>query len=605
MINASEWAINNGANILSNSWGNGTNGTLSGIDKYYDHLVWSAYKTVTAVSGNQVGGSWQVPSPGLGYNVITVGGFEDSGTYDWSDDVIWADSGYVDPISRNGDREKPEVAAVATHGGTNYIITTSVRRPPSGYPIESTVGAGTSYAAPAVAAEAALLMQANSSLTIWPETVKAIIMASAVHNIEGDSRLSEKDGAGGIDISNAYDAGITEASGMNTSASDFPKHFTFSATAGERVRIVITWDSHPDSNHPPVNDDLQSDLNLVVYGPSGAAVGTSDSYDNSYEIVEFTAPAAGTYDATVYAKTFNGSYEYLGFAKTVPALSGWSSRKQKNITGTTAGAQANYQMRLTVYKGSGTDSPGVVYLGGNVRDDFGDIRFTKSDGVTLLDYWIESYTSGVSAVVWVEVDSIPASPNTASIYLYYGNPSATSASNGAATFALFDDFSYTDSPANHGWSTPSGGTWVIDSGALKAWGGNWIYIRKPLASVDIAIAYRAKIGSTADYYSTRFVWNNPGGYGHGYGVDPGKPGNLGKCAAEICMSADIVAGNGTSDTGWHTFEARRYNGSFESYYDGTSKGTGTSNTYNSNTNLELMFANNNQNSDPNRASCGG
>jgi hypothetical protein len=71
-------------------------------------------------------------------------------------------------------------------------------------------------------------------------------------------------------------------------------------------------------------------------------------------------------------------------------------------------------------------------------NDFSDLRFTKSDGVTLLDYWIESYTSGVSAVVWVEVNSIPAS--TADIYLYYGNPSATSTSSGAATFMFFDDF---------------------------------------------------------------------------------------------------------------------------------------------------------------------
>ncbi len=69
-----------------------------------------------------------------------------------------------------------------------------------------------------------------------------------------------------------------------------------------------------------------------------------------------------------------------------------------------------------------------------------DLRFTKSDGVTLLDYWIESYTTGVSTVVWVEVDSIPASPNNTSIYLYYGNPSATSASNGTNTFTFFDDF---------------------------------------------------------------------------------------------------------------------------------------------------------------------
>ena len=108
--------------------------------------------------------------------------------------------------------------------------------------------------------------------------------------------------------------------------------------------------------------------------------------------------------------------------------------RKLTINGTSAGAQTNYQMKFTVYNSSGTDTLGNVYLGGSARSDFGDLRFTKSDGVTLLDYWIESYTSGVSAVVWAEIDSIPASPGTADIYLYYGNPSATCASSGVATF---------------------------------------------------------------------------------------------------------------------------------------------------------------------------
>ena len=75
-------------------------------------------------------------------------------------------------------------------------------------------------------------------------------------------------------------------------------------------------------------------------------------------------------------------------------------------------------MKLTVYNTTGTDTPGVAYLNGSARSDFGDLRFTKSDGVTFLDYWIESYTSGVSAVVWVEVGLIPVSPGTGSIYIY-------------------------------------------------------------------------------------------------------------------------------------------------------------------------------------------
>jgi hypothetical protein len=120
-------------------------------------------------------------------------------------------------------------------------------------------------------------------------------------------------------------------------------------------------------------------------------------------------------------------------------LSGYGYFKQITVTGTAVGAQSNYQMKLTVYKGAGTDSGSSVYLNSHVQDDFDDIRFTNSSG-TQLDYWIESSVSGTSAVVWVEFDSIPASPSTASFYINYGNASATAGSNGGNTFVFFDDF---------------------------------------------------------------------------------------------------------------------------------------------------------------------
>jgi len=81
-----------------------------------------------------------------------------------------------------------------------------------------------------------------------------------------------------------------------------------------------------------------------------------------------------------------------------------------------------------------------ISLNNHCQDNFNDIRFTKSDGSTELDYWIESYTSGTSATVWVEFDSIPASPSTATFYIYYDNASASSGSNGDNTFLFHDDF---------------------------------------------------------------------------------------------------------------------------------------------------------------------
>lgn len=317
MIAASDWAITNGANILSNSWWNETNLVMSGIDKYFDHVVFEHLKTVTVASGNNDTRTGNVYSPGLGYNVITVGGFDDKDTSTWSDDMMWAigqspGSSWKDPLSQHMDREKPEVSAVATHG--TRTITSTQPFPPW---IDKTPGAGTSYAAPAVAAEAALLMQANTILKNWPEVTKAVIMTSAVHNIEGNGKLSEYDGAGGIDILKAYETVINNRWKNDLLvASSLPKDYPFSASAGQKVRVAVVWDSHPDNNHPPNEDNLTADLDIQIYDPSGALVTSSASFDNSYEIVEFTAATAGTYKARLTAYRFDGGFEYIGFAYT-------------------------------------------------------------------------------------------------------------------------------------------------------------------------------------------------------------------------------------------------------------------------------------------------
>jgi len=125
-------------------------------------------------------------------------------------------------------------------------------------------------------------------------------------------------------------------------------------------------------------------------------------------------------------------------------LRGWRYRKKHEIVGSTVGAQTNYQIRIRVHYGSGTDYDEDVYLNGHCRTDFGDIRFTSDDGVTELSYWMQEKADEDYAIFWVKVPSIPASPNTATIYIYYGNPSATTTSNGQDTFLQFDSFDTLD-----------------------------------------------------------------------------------------------------------------------------------------------------------------
>jgi len=120
--------------------------------------------------------------------------------------------------------------------------------------------------------------------------------------------------------------------------------------------------------------------------------------------------------------------------------SDYTYRKSFNITNTTAGAQTDYQTKLLVSKNSGEDGSGMVNLSGHCEDDFDDIRFTNATG-TALDYWTESVNSGTNATVWIELDNVKATENT-SFYIYYGNSTVTSASNGTNTFIAFDDFEW-------------------------------------------------------------------------------------------------------------------------------------------------------------------
>jgi hypothetical protein len=125
----------------------------------------------------------------------------------------------------------------------------------------------------------------------------------------------------------------------------------------------------------------------------------------------------------------------------------------------------NYQVKIMVYYGSGTDYGQNVYLNVHSRTDFGDIRFTwfnySSNSEIECNYWIEELVNGDHAVFWVKIPEISNGSDT--IYIYYGKSDASTTSNGEATFEFFDDFSGDLSK----WTIVSG-KWQIENGELSA-----------------------------------------------------------------------------------------------------------------------------------------
>ena len=155
-------------------------------------------------------------------------------------------------------------------------------------------------------------------------------------------------------------------------------------------------------------------------------------------------------------------------------LTGYSYRK--NITLSRAsGAVTNYQMKLLVGESSGATGENVD-CGGKCLSSFNDIRFTKSDGTTLLDYWIESVsgtTPNQLATIWIEFDSIGT--GATSFYMYYGNPSATAVSSGANTFLFFDDFPGSSIDTDKWYHWYDLGSYSVASSILTVTGGSSVY----------------------------------------------------------------------------------------------------------------------------------
>lgn len=113
---------------------------------------------------------------------------------------------------------------------------------------------------------------------------------------------------------------------------------------------------------------------------------------------------------------------------------GWDYKREHSLTSATE--LTDYQVKIRVYRSEGTSTGDTVYLGSKCLADYGDIRFVASDDTTELPYWMET-NAGTYADFWVKVGSITSD---SCIYIYYGNSSATTTSNGDTTFIFFDDF---------------------------------------------------------------------------------------------------------------------------------------------------------------------
>jgi hypothetical protein len=184
--------------------------------------------------------------------------------------------------------------------------------------------------------------------------------------------------------------------------------------------------------------------------------------------------------------------------------SAWNHHKSVEVLGKEWVAdQVDYPIRIVCHKGSGADDRENVFLGNDVRDDFGDIRF-RAGKAQPLDYWMETSQTGKTAAFWVKVPRIPRN-GVARVKVWYGRPDARTASDGKKTFLFFDDFLGDYEGAGHknlpaGWeSTYKDGNncdWIVKDGLIRFRGSGHLTTAKKVwprpATESYTLRCRAK-----------------------------------------------------------------------------------------------------------------
>ncbi len=273
-----------------------------------------------------------------------------------------------------------------------------------------------------------LLYEIGSSLSLVPSEISDRSAATSTPSF--DFSLAVSPNSGSVIQGNSTSTTVTA-----TLASGTTQSVSFSSTIAGSPSGVTTSFS-PASCNPTCNSTM------TINTTSGSPTGT------------YTVTITGTGGSLSRDTNYNLT---IAASTSEPWLTGWSYRRPVTVDNTTS-TLTNYQVLVTV------DTAALI-TAGKMRSDCGDIRFTDSDKTTQLNYWLESGCNSASTKIWVKVPSIPGN-QISTIYMYYGNPSASSASDGDTTFDFFDDFPGTSINTSK-WNIVDSTGWSVANGLLK------------------------------------------------------------------------------------------------------------------------------------------
>ncbi|HSV67303.1 MAG TPA: hypothetical protein VLJ59_15520 [Mycobacteriales bacterium] len=211
-------------------------------------------------------------------------------------------------------------------------------------------GRNTLRAGPAVAATAALVQRIEPTLSCWPEGCRAILLAAAGRDVTGPTWWADvvpdvgaQDGSGAPNAAEAariarhrqgrgnagtqrgWDVGTVRRADFGT---DRLATFRYRVRVPKgsplgpwQVTVALAWNSEVTALdlaglRLPLASTLTLDLDLLVHNSAGDLVGYSGSWDNSYEVAEFSGLPGETYDIII--RRWSGDHEsWYGIAWTV------------------------------------------------------------------------------------------------------------------------------------------------------------------------------------------------------------------------------------------------------------------------------------------------
>ena len=238
--------------------------------------------------------------------------------------------------------------------------------------------------------------------------------------------------------------------------------------------VTITWTTNQSANNR-VKYSKNSDLSNPLW--------SSWANDTSSVSIELTGLDMNTtyyYQAWSYNGTNSSCYAtepssqpYRSFTTANPNQGSWTKIVPIHINNIGGGAQAYYPVRL------------LVPYDSDMNIDFSDIRVVENETYGFIPYWIENKSDGEWCMLWFNATYIPANSwCNDTYYLLYGNPLASDASNGDATFIFFDDFEDGDVSD---WTIQSGGAFEASTAQVKS--GS--YSGREYSSTDDAVSFHS------------------------------------------------------------------------------------------------------------------